>query len=141
MKTLLIIVVSCLAVAPVAAEETKKPVPRTPAHTPEWTNPTQGDPGVQSTMDELQKIVVLCAKDHESAEFKRAWMAYVRKHKLEGADLEKAKRKVVNGAFQHRQQFGQAKGDRKDMIEWKKGARQSMDATTMTIIDNMRDKR
>ena len=67
--------------------------------------------------------------------------AYVRKNKLKGAQLEATKRKVVNEAFQHRQQFGQTGKDRKDMIEWKKGAEQSMDASTIAKPDKMRDKR
>ena len=84
---------------------------------------------------------MLCARDHESPQFRQAWAAYVRKHELKGAELEKTRRRVVNEAFQHRQQRGQSKGDRKDMIEWKQGAKKSMDATTVDIVDNMRDER
>jgi hypothetical protein len=115
-----------------------RPEPKIPAHTPEWTNPTTGDPGMDSVMDDLQKIVVLCATDHSSPEFKRTWAAYVRKHELKGAALENTQRRVVNEAFQHRQQFGQSKGDRKDMIEWKKGAEKSMHDAAMPAIRNMK---
>ena len=72
----------------VLADEEKKQTTKPPVHNPEWTNPNTSDPGVDSTMDELQKIVVLCATDHESEEFRRAWSAYVGEHKLSGGELE-----------------------------------------------------
>ena len=143
MKVLVLLL--AVAVSAASADELKgrkaEPESRIPAHTPEWTNPTTGDPGVKSVAEDLQKIVVLCAKDHESTQFQRAWAAYVRKHKLKDAELEKAKRKVVDEAFRHRQQLGQSRGERKDMIEWKKGAKKSLDATTVDSVDNRRDER
>lgn len=117
-----------------------EPEPKTPRHNPEWTDHNASDPGVASVADDLQKIVVLCARDHNSPEFKRAWAAYVSKHKLKGSALESTRRKVVNEAFQHRQSFGQAKGDRKDMIEWKKGAENSMRAAGIRTHGNKREK-
>ena len=47
--------------------------------------------------------------------------------------LENTKRKVY-GTFWHRQEFGQSKGDRKVMIEWKKDAEKSMHDTAMSVI-------
>ncbi len=135
---LLLVCVLSVANADELAEDKSRPEPKIPAHTPEWTNPTTGDPGVDSVAEDLQKIVVLCATDHSSAEFKRAWAAYVRKHELKGAELESTQRRVANEAFQHRQQFGQSKGERKDMIEWKKAAEKSMHDVAMSSIRNMK---
>jgi hypothetical protein len=135
---LLLVCALSLANADEPGEGKTRPEPKMPKHTPEWTNPTTGDPGMDSVMDDLQKIVVLCATDHSSPEFKRAWAAYVRKHELKGPALGNTQRRVVNEAFQHRQQFGQSKGDRKDMIEWKKGAEKSMHDAAMPVIRNMK---
>ena len=141
MKSIALLLLACVisvANADELAERKTRPDSKTPRHTPEWTNPTTGDPGRSSVADDLQKIVVLCAKDHSSPEFKRAWSAYVQKHKLKGSALENAKRQVVNEAFRHRQQFGQTKGDRKDMIEWKKGAEKSVHDAAMNAVRNMK---
>jgi hypothetical protein len=134
LMTLLLLLSGLSAAIAAFAGEEKKPVPRSHAQTPEWTNPRTGDPGIDSVATDLQGIVVLCAKDHNSAEFKRAWAAYVRENKLQGSALENTKRKVVNEAYRHRQEFGQSKGDRKEMIEWKKGAEKSMHDTAMSVI-------
>jgi hypothetical protein len=141
MRNVALLLLACalsVANADELAERKTRPEPKIPAHTPEWTNPTTGDPGVDSVMDDLQKIVVLCATDHSSPEFKRAWAAYIQKHKLKGNALENTKRRVVDQAFQHRQQFGQTKGDRKDMIEWKKDAEKSVHDTAMSSVRNMK---
>ena len=135
MKSLTIVVALFIAGA-VFAEEPKKSPPQ--AHTPEWTNPTTGDPGVDSTMDELQKIVVLCAADHSSAEFQREWAAYVRRHKLQGDALDAAMQKILTRAETVRRDSGKTKGDRKDMIEWKKGARKVMHDVAMKSVRNTR---
>ncbi len=136
-----IVVAAVLAVLPAMAQSS------TPAHTPEWTNPTQGDPGVKveaqqvkpqavdSVVDELQGIVVLCAKDSNSPEFKRAWMAYVKKHDLKGGELQATIRKVVNEAFRHRQQFGQQQSQQKRIAgDWKNDTSKAMHDTAMAVI-------
>lgn len=135
MKSLTVVVALLIAGAALAEEPKKS---RPPAHTPEWTNPTTGDPGVKSTMDELQKIVVLCAADHSSAEFRRAWAAYVRRHELQGDALDEAMRKVLTDAEAVRHESGQIRDGRKDMTEWKKGARKVMHDVAMKSIRNTR---
>ena len=141
MKKLTIVALGLVLLAPGAgllADEPKKPESKPPTHTPEWTNPTPGDPGVRSTMDELQKIVVLCATDHSSAEFKRAWTAYVRKHELQGKALDRQIQKVVNEAFRHRQQFGQSQQKQRTRTgNWKSEASKSMHDTAKAIIQKI----
>ena len=62
---------------------------RIPAHTPEWTNTKGSDPGTSdSAIPELAGIVVLCATEPDSAEFKNQWAAYVRKHYEPGMDID-----------------------------------------------------
>ncbi len=123
---------------PIASPEARKAAPRPPAHKPEWTNPSTGDPGRSSVADDLQKIVVLCAADHESAEFKRAWSAYVTRHRLEGAKLERTIQRVVDEAFRHRQSFGQSSGNSRLSPAWKSGASKSMHETSKAVIHNVK---
>ena len=120
------------------AERKTRPESKIPKHNPEWTNPSTGDPGVASVASDLQKVVVLCAKDHDSPEFKRAWAAYVTENNLKGNALESTSRRVVNEAYQYRQGLGQTKGDRKDMIEWKKSAQKAVHDAAMSSIRNMK---
>ena len=80
---------------------------RTPAHTPEWTDLNQSDPGktkgslpslqlqavpsqepVDSVASDLQKIVVLCATQPQSAEFDRAWALYLEEHYKPNLDVD-----------------------------------------------------
>ena len=141
---ILVLLLFCIALGSASADEKElagrkaKPEPRIPAHTPEWTNPNEGDPGMDSVADELQGIVVLCAKDPDSPEFKRAWVAYVKKHKLSGAQLKSTINRVATESFKYRQEFGQSKGERKNMIEWKRGAEKSMHDAAMPAVRNMK---
>jgi hypothetical protein len=79
-----------------------------PAHTPEWTDNNQSDPGmaegrqssrrlrgvpspesgVDSVAYDLQKIVVLCATKPQSAEFDQAWALYLKKHYKPGMNVD-----------------------------------------------------
>ena len=120
------------------ADESDTSPPRPPAHTPEWTNPNTGDPGRASVANDLQKIVVLCAKDHDSAEFRREWSAYVRKHKLDGAELQQTIQRVVDEAFRQRQEFGQQRGERRLSPSWKSEAGKAMHDTAKAAINNVR---
>jgi len=148
MKNVIIVnflIFGLLLSAHVVADDAKKPIadsverktsPRPPAHNPEWTDLNSGDPGRDSVSSDLQKIVVLCAKDHESPEFKRAWSAYVRKNKLTGARLDQTIQRVVNEAFRHRQEFGQSQGNRQLAPAWKSEASRSMHDTSKATIRN-----
>lgn len=137
MKILWLAVPVCLLLgATLHAEETEEAKP--PKHSPEWTNPRPGDPGVRSVATDLQKIVVLCATDHNSAEFKRAWSNYVRKNELQGDKLDATIRRVVNEAFRHRQEMGQKGGSRRLSDDWKTGASKAMHDVAMKSIQNTR---
>jgi hypothetical protein len=97
-----------------------------PAHSPEWTNPKGGDPGAaapspgraqsatprpaDSRMEELQKIVVLCATQPESATLAQAWGAHVKKYYERDAELDRAIDNVLNRASAERQRRHSASG-------------------------------
>lgn len=110
----------------VNADDEKKQERKIPAHSKEWTDYNSSDPGVNSAMDELASIVVLCATDHQAAEFKRAWSGYLRKHKPDAAETQKLINQVLAKAEQHRQEFGQVKQDRKRSARWKGEARKTL---------------
>ena len=75
------------------------PVERIPVHTPEWTNPKDSDPGTtDSTASELQKIVVLCATEPQSNNFKKQWIAYVRGNYKSGMDVNSMVDEVMQQA-------------------------------------------
>ena len=60
--------------------------------------PTQ----IDSVVDELQGIVVLCAKQPESEEFKKQWRNYIRRHHISEADLGPLIFRVINDAEAYR---------------------------------------
>ncbi len=140
MNTPRILMLSILVLCATANADETKP----PKHNPEWTNPTTGDPGqkvekpravpVESVASELQGIVVLCAKDPESPEFRRAWSGYVVKHGLSGDKLQSTIQKVVNEAFKHRQEYGQQQGTRMRSANWKDETSKAMHDTAMAVI-------
>jgi hypothetical protein len=77
--------------------------PQQPAHTPEWTNPNDSDPGVsESTAPDLQRIVVLCATKPNSAEFGREWQSYIQRHYRRGMDVDVLIDDVLKRADAHR---------------------------------------
>jgi hypothetical protein len=80
-----------------------------PAHSKEWTDHNSSDPGVKSTMDELASIVVLCAADHQSDEFKQAWSAYVNKHKPDRAEVSRLISEVLAGAQKRKPEVERSK--------------------------------
>ena len=112
---------------------------KVPAHKPEWTNSKDADPGASSATpsraqasatqpassqrEELQKVVVLCAKDVESPEFARAWSAYVEKYHEPDADLDRAIEDVLARASAHRQRRHSATGQLTWTAEERKQAR------------------
>jgi hypothetical protein len=65
--------------------------------------------GVKSTMDDLASIVVLCAADHQSDEFKRAWRAYLDKHEPDRDEVSRLIREVLAGAEGHKSETERSK--------------------------------
>lgn len=126
---------------------------QTPAHNPEWGNVTDADPGTasaspgrvraagtspaRSQMSELQKIVVLCAKNAESAEFKQAWGAYVEKFHEPDAKLDRAIEEVLTRASAYRQSEHSSTGNLTWTAAKRQQARQVMQDTAMAVIRKM----
>ena len=69
-----------------------------PAHSKEWTDHNSSDPGAKSATDDLANLVVLCAADHQSDEFKRAWSAYLQKHNPDRDEVSRLTNEVLAGA-------------------------------------------
>ena len=89
--TTLLILLPVFAAAQTQSVEARQPATgeRMPAHTPEWTNLNDSDPGTtDSTAPDLQRIVVLCATEPQSSNFKGQWYAYVRKNYETGMDVD-----------------------------------------------------
>lgn len=126
---------------------------KAPAHNPEWTNPTDADPGTASPsptrvqaartrptgsqMDELQKIVVLCATKPQSEEFKQAWAAYVEKYHQPDAQLDRAIEDVLARASAYRQSRHSSTGKLTWSAADRQRARQIMQDTAMAVIRKM----
>jgi hypothetical protein len=97
-------------------QDKKKPPPKTP----EWTNHNDSDPGVtilqdkarltarpadgaiDSVADDLQGIVVLCAKAPESAQYRETWLDFVRRGQVAPPDLDRVIFSVINDAEAYR---------------------------------------
>ena len=88
---------------------------------------------------DLEKIVVLCAADPTSKEFKQAWITYVSRHKLHGEALEKAKRQVVDEAFRHRQEYGPSTRRRGDDAAWRATAERTLEAISVAKPPPMKE--
>lgn len=94
-----------LSTTAASGEETKKAaeIKRIPAHNPEWTNSGDSDPGTtDSVVPELQGIVVLCATEPKSDEFKKQWAAYVRHNYKPGMNLDAVIKDVLRRADAYR---------------------------------------
>ena len=103
--TALLLMLPLIAAAQTQSRDVTKPtrVERVPAHTPEWTDVKENDPGTTaSTMSELQKIVVLCATSPQSSAFKGQWNAYVRKNYEPGMDVDALVDDVLQRAAAYR---------------------------------------
>jgi hypothetical protein len=99
--SLLILIPSAMA----GEDEAVKPAEtrRVPAHNPEWTNPKGSDPGTSDSVStDLQKIIVLCATEPQSAEFRKQWSAYVRRNYVPGTDIDAIIADVIKRADAYR---------------------------------------
>ncbi len=126
---------------------------RTPAHSPEWTNANDAEPGTSpqsptqlqaatvkptnSRAQDLQKIVVLCATKPESEDFKRVWAAYVEKYHQPDAKLDRAIEDVLTRASAYRQSRHSSTGQLTWTAAERQQARQLMQDTAMAVIRKM----
>jgi hypothetical protein len=111
---------------------------RIPAHTPEWTNPNTGDPGTtDSVIPELQKIVVLCATEPTSPNFKGQWIAYVRKNYEPGQNIDGVIDDVLRRANAYRTENAR-KGRARQRANADAATRKMMHDSAMSAIRNMK---
>jgi len=122
-----------------SADDEKKVERKTPAHSKEWTDHNSSDPGVASTMDELARIVVLCATDHQSPEFKHAWRNYLNSHKPDRDETSRLIKEILAKAERRRQEAQREKPDRSRSASWKGEANKIMHDTSKSMIQNTRD--
>ncbi len=137
-RRILIVLSTVIFISPAYAADEDKAERKPPAHAGEWTDHNSSDPGVSSTVDELASIVVLCAKDHQSAEFKRAWASYLQKHRPGKAETAKLIQQVLTRAENYRQEFGQTRGNKDRSANWKGEASKTMHDTAKAIISNLK---
>jgi|GEM_PF-5826852 len=109
-----------LAVFPAWGQEQTAPS-RIPSHNPEWTDHSGSDPGLpgerpstrgirearppdpmeDSVAKDLQRIVVLCATEPQSAEFDGAWSQYLEEHYEPDLDVDGLIEEVLLRAEAH----------------------------------------
>jgi hypothetical protein len=131
-----------LAVADASADEAAKPteMKRIPAHNPEWTDARGSDPGTtESVVPELQGIVVLCATQPQSVEFKKQWADYVRGTYKPGMNIDAVINDVIRraGAYRARQRKGTISTPAR-AVKPNEETKKMMHDTAKAIIQNMR---
>lgn len=78
------------------------------AHTPEWTDRVQGDPGAaDSVAEDLQKVVVLCATQPDSYDFNRAWTDYLKSHQVMEGEIAPLIKDVLDRAGKYQSASGE----------------------------------
>jgi hypothetical protein len=132
-----------LAVTIANADESSKPaeIKRVPAHNPEWTNAKGSDPGTtESVIPEMQGIVVLCATEPQSAEFKKQWTAYVRGNYKPGMNIDTVIDDVLKraDAFRARQRKGTSSSPTR-AVQPNSETKKMMHDTAKAAIQNVRD--
>lgn len=125
-----------------SAEEAMKAeeIKRIPAHNPEWTNSRESDPGTtDSVVPELQGIVVLCATEPQSAEFKKQWAAYVRHNYEPAMNIDAVIKDVLlrADAYRAKQRSGSKKFP-KSTVQSNATTERVMHETAKAAIQNVR---
>jgi len=142
-KLIPIMSVLCALSVPVAtADEVARPaeIKRVPTHNPEWTNPKGNDPGTaESVVPALQEIVVLCATEPQSAEFKKQWATYVRGNYKRGMNIDAVIEDVLRRADAHRAKKRKgSKGPATEVLQKPINTKKMMHDTAKAVIQNMR---
>lgn len=144
MQRLFVIMSPLILLSPALAGEDQaaKPaeVQRVPAHNPEWVNPRSSDPGTSdSVQTDLQKIIVLCATEPQSAEFRKQWAAYVRENYKSGMDIDAVIGDVIRQADAYRARLRRASANAPArIVQPKSDTRKMMHDTAKAIIQNIK---
>jgi hypothetical protein len=129
---------SLFFVAAASADDKKQAteMKRNPAHSPEWTNSKDSDPGTSdSAIPELSGIVVLCATKPDSAEFKDQWATYVRKHYEPGMDIDAVIDDVLRQADAYRARHrNKSRSSAAKTIQPNAETRKNMHSTANAVI-------
>ena len=135
-------VLCAFAVAATNAQEASKPaeLKRIPAQNSESTNVKAGDPvPTESVIPELQGIVVLCATEPQSAEFKQQWAAYVRGNYKPGMDIDTVIKDVLRRADEYKAgKRGGSKGPETKVLQSTYDTERMMHDMAMSVIKNIR---
>jgi len=135
-------VLCAFAVATTNAQEASKPaeLKRVPAQNSELTNIKGRDPKTtESVVPELQGIVVLCATEPESAEFKKQWAAYVRGNYKPGMNIDTVIKDVLRRADDYKaKKRGGSKGPATKVLQSAYDTERMMNDTAMSVIRNIK---
>ncbi len=94
---------------------------------------------IDSVIPELQGIVVLCATEPESAEFKQQWRNYIRRHDINETELGLLIFQVINEAEAYRGNTRLNRGVTPDSARDRRAKiYRSMHDTAMAVIQKIR---
>lgn len=97
---------------------------------------TDTDPvAIDSVVDDLASIVVLCATQPQSAEFKNAWTTWIRQHHQPGMDINAVIKDVFNRAKAYNST--QSASTTKQKKPKKSNTEKMMHDTAMAVIRKM----
>jgi len=93
---------------------------------------------IESVIPELGGIVVLCATEPESADFKQQWRNYIRQHKVSQTDLGIHIFRIINDAEAYRGNHRLNRGESPDLSRDRRARTyRSMHDTAMAVIRNI----
>ncbi len=136
LRTTILTTVLLLVVASLFA---KNPQDRTGDRKTATLTSKEAEPAhIDAAVDDLQGVVVLCATEPDSTEFKKQWRDYVRRHKISKTELGFLIFRVINDAEAYRgnlrlnrSEAPNASRDRREKIY------RSMHDTAMAVIRKM----
>jgi len=136
LKLVTIVVVLTASTALLAQERVKKAeVEPAPSRTTELITPDGSDPGTtDSTVPELASIVVLCATEPNSKQFKKEWKSWIASNYRPGMDIDAVVADVMSQAKMHRLRRGKKTRSTKSS----KKISTAMHDTAMAVIKNIR---
>lgn len=147
-----IIIALVLVLPSVFANDQGSEKRRIPAHTPEWTNSNDSDPGAttpmrvqgiptepaESVIPELQSVVVLCATKPNSPELADVWSSYLQHHYDENTNLDQLISTVISRANAHRQNQHSRSGKQTFSRQQRNQIEEFLHDTAKPIIQNVR---